>query len=159
MSHCVTRSKKGNCTEAFEVNNYEDAYGGIRTLRTATTYSDNAVYAQVGIKVGTRKIARLARRMGVRTPVSHNFAMTLGGLEQGVTPLDMAHAYQTLAERGRLVWSTMSPGAVDRRQLAKRVPGPGRHPGDRPQGRRQDQADQAARTARRPRAGATSGRC
>jgi penicillin-binding protein 1A len=137
MSHCVTRNKKGNCTEAFEVNNYEDAYGGVRTLRSATTYSDNAVYAQVGIKVGTRKIARLARRMGVRTPVSHNFAMTLGGLEQGVTPLDMAHAYQTLAERGRLVWSTMSPGAVDRRQLGKRVPGPagirmiGRKDGDK----------------------------
>jgi penicillin-binding protein 1A len=137
MSHCVTRSKKGNCTEAFEVNNYEDAYAGVRTLRSATTFSDNAVYAQLGIKVGTRKIARLARRMGVRTPVSHNFAMTLGGLEEGVTPLDMAHAYQTLAERGRLVWSTMSPGAVDRRQLGKRVPGPagirmiGRNDGDK----------------------------
>jgi penicillin-binding protein 1A len=124
MSHCVTRNKKGDCTEAFEVNNYEDAYGGVRTLRAATTFSDNAVYAQLGIKVGTRKIAKLARRMGVRTPVSHNFAMTLGGLEQGVTPLDMAHAYQTFAERGRLVWSTMSPGAVDRRHLGKRVPGP-----------------------------------
>jgi penicillin-binding protein 1A len=137
MSHCVTRSKKGDCTEAFEVNNYEDAYAGVRTLRTATTYSDNAVYAQLGIKVGTRKIARLARRMGVRTPVSHNFAMTLGGLKQGVTPLDMAHAYQTFAERGRFVYSTMSPGAVDRRKLGRRVPGPagiraiGRKDGDK----------------------------
>jgi penicillin-binding protein 1A len=126
MSHCVTENKKGRCTESYEVNNYEDAYGGIRTLRSATTYSDNAVYAQVGIKVGTRKIARLAHRMGVRTPVSDNFAMTLGGLEEGVTPLDMAHAYQTLAERGRFVYSTMSPGAVERDKLARsaRVPGP-----------------------------------
>ena len=137
MSHCVTRGKSGNCREEFEVNNYEDAYGGVRTLRTATTFSDNAVYAQLGIQVGTRKIAKLARRMGVRTPVSSNFAMTLGGLKQGVTPLDMAHAYQTLAERGRLVWSTMSPGAVDRRHLRKRVPGPagirviGREDGDK----------------------------
>jgi penicillin-binding protein 1A len=125
MSHCVTRNKKGDCTEAFEVNNYEDAYAGVRTLRAATTYSDNAVYAQVGIKVGTRKVARLARRMGVRTPVSHNFAMTLGGLKEGVTPLDMAHAYETLAERGRFVYSTMSPGAVDRHKLdPKHIPGP-----------------------------------
>src|SRR5829696_2119198 len=137
MEHCVTRNKKGDCTEAFEVNNYEDAYAGIRTLRTATTYSDNAVYAQLGIKVGTRKIARLARRMGVRTPVSHNFAMTLGGLKEGVTPLDMAHAYQTLAERGRFTYSTMSPGAVARDKLGKRVPGPagikviGRKDGDK----------------------------
>jgi penicillin-binding protein 1A len=97
----------------------------VRTLRAATTYSDNAVYAQVGIKVGTRKVARLARRMGVRTPVSHNFAMTLGGLKEGVTPLDMAHAYETLAERGRFVYSTMSPGAVDRHKLdPTHIPGP-----------------------------------
>ena len=67
--------------------------------RNATTYSDNSVYAQVGIKVGTKKVARLARRMGIRTPVSHNCAMTLGGLKQGVTPLDMAHAYETFARR------------------------------------------------------------
>src|SRR5215217_1552849 len=85
MSHCVTR-KKGKCVEEFEVNNYEDAYAGVRTLRSATTYSDNSVYAQVGIQAGTRKIAALARRMGIRTPVSHNLAMILGGLRQGVTP-------------------------------------------------------------------------
>ncbi|HKH15977.1 MAG TPA: transglycosylase domain-containing protein [Solirubrobacteraceae bacterium] len=123
MSHCVTR-KKGKCTEAFEVNNYEDAYAGVQTLRSATTFSDNSVYAQVGIKVGTRKVARLARRMGIRTPVSHNFAMTLGGLRQGVTPLDMAHAYETFARRGRFTYGTMSPGAVDREQLGTPTPGP-----------------------------------
>src|SRR5215207_5721926 len=123
MSHCVTR-KKGKCTEAIEVNNYEDAYAGVQTLRSATTFSDNAVYAQVGIKVGTRKVADLARRMGIRTPVSHNFAMTLGGLRQGVTPLDMAHAYETLAQRGRFTYGTMSPGAVERKQLGIPTPGP-----------------------------------
>jgi penicillin-binding protein 1A len=123
MSHCVVR-KKGKCIEAFEVNNYEDAYAGVRTLRTATTYSDNSVFAQVGIKVGTRKVADLARRMGIRTPVSHNFAMTLGGLKQGVTPLDMAHAYETFAQRGRFTYGTMSPGAVPRNQLGTPTPGP-----------------------------------
>ena len=121
---CVARTKNGRCKEYFDVNNYEDAYGGARTLRTATTFSDNSVYAQLGVQTGTRKIARLARRMGIRTPVSHNFAMTLGGLKQGVTPLDMAHAYQTFAQDGRLTWSTMSPGATNRKKLRKRVPGP-----------------------------------
>ena len=38
--------------------------------------------------------------MGIRTPVSTNYAMTLGGLQQGVTPLDMAHAYETFATGG-----------------------------------------------------------
>jgi penicillin-binding protein 1A len=123
MAHCVTR-KKGRCVEEFEVNNYEDAYAGVQSLRTATTFSDNAVYAQVGIRVGTRKVADLARRMGIRSPVSHNLAMTLGGLKQGVTPLDMAHAYQTLAQRGRFIYGTMSPGATERSELTIPRPGP-----------------------------------
>jgi len=123
MSHCVTR-KKGKCTEAFEVNNYEDAYAGVQTLRSATTFSDNAVFAQVGIEVGPGKIAKLARRMGIRTPVSHNLAMTLGGLSEGVTPLDMAHAYETFARRGRFTYGSMSPDAVDRRKLVTPTPGP-----------------------------------
>ena len=123
MSHCVTR-KKGKCTEAFEVNNYEDAYAGVQTLRSATTFSDNAVFAQVGIEVGPGKIAKLARRMGIRTPISRNYAMTLGGLKEGVTPLDMAHAYETFARRGRFTYGSMSPDAVDRRKLVTPTPGP-----------------------------------
>jgi len=109
-------------SEVFTVNNYEGAYSGATTLARATTFSDNAVYAQVGIKVGTRRIARLAERMGIRTPVSTNWAMTLGGLEEGVTPLDMAHAYQTFATGGELVWGSLSPGAENRR--GDTAPGP-----------------------------------
>ena len=109
-------------SERFTVNNYEDAYAGPTTLGKATYLSDNAVYAQVGIQVGTERIARLARRMGIRSPVSDNWAMTLGGLRQGVTPLDMAHAYETLATGGRFVYGTMSPGEM--RKGSIRRPGP-----------------------------------
>ena len=45
--------------------------------------------------------------MGIRTPVSHNLAMTLGGLKEGVSPLDMAHAYETFADGGRRVTGTL----------------------------------------------------
>ncbi len=96
--------------EKFTVNNYDDAYSGITTLARATTFSDNAVYAQVGIKTGTKKIARTAERMGIRTPVSDNYAISLGGLKHGVTPLDMAHAYQTLATGGLLITGTLGTG-------------------------------------------------
>ncbi len=57
--------------ELFPVNNYGDSYLGSASLATATTYSDNSVYAQVGLESldnGTRDIARTARRLGVRTP-------------------------------------------------------------------------------------------
>jgi penicillin-binding protein 1A len=108
--------------EVFTVNNYEGAYSGITTLARAITFSDNSVFAQVGIKVGTRKVARLAERMGIRTKVSHNYAMTLGGLKQGVTPLDMAHAYETFASGGDLIYGTLSPGADNGRD--ETAPGP-----------------------------------
>jgi penicillin-binding protein 1A len=39
--------------------------------------------------------------MGITTPLSTNAAMTIGGLKIGVTPLDMAHAYETIAQGGR----------------------------------------------------------
>ena len=99
-----------NSIEKFTVNNYDNAYSGVTTLARATTFSDNAVYAQVGIKAGTKRIARTAERMGIRTPVSSNYANTLGGLKQGVTPLDMAHAYQTFATGGLLVTGSLGAG-------------------------------------------------
>jgi penicillin-binding protein 1A len=119
-SHKLVYRLKGG--ERFTVENFENAYAGISTLMRATTYSDNTVFVQVADKVGTRKIARLAHKMGIRTSISHNLAMAIGGLKHGVTPLDMAHAYETLAQGGRLTYGTLSPGARNRSRL--RPPGP-----------------------------------
>jgi penicillin-binding protein 1A len=96
--------------EKFVVNNFESKYAGSQTLAGGLTYSDNSVYSAVGISVGTKKIAALAEHMGIRTPVSSNYAMTLGGLKQGVTPLDMAHAYETFIEGGRRIGGTLGAG-------------------------------------------------
>jgi penicillin-binding protein 1A len=93
--------------EKFPVNNYEDSYLGSASLATATTYSDNAVYVQVGMKAGLRRVARTAQDLGIRTPVSSNLAMPLGGLKAGVTVLDMAHAYSSLAEGGVRISGTL----------------------------------------------------
>ncbi|HEV7936526.1 MAG TPA: transglycosylase domain-containing protein [Solirubrobacteraceae bacterium] len=89
-----------NGTEKFVVHNDEGAYTGENSLTNATAYSDNSIYAEVGLKVGTPRIADLAHRMGITTPLSINPAMTIGGLKVGVTPLDMAHAYETIAHGG-----------------------------------------------------------
>ena len=85
------------------MHNDEGTYTGSNTLTGATAFSDNSIYAEVGLKVGTHQIALLAHRMGITTPLSTNPAMTIGGLTVGVTPLDMAHAYETLAHGGQRV--------------------------------------------------------
>ena len=95
-------------SEKFVVHNDEGAYSGSNTLVGATAFSDNSIYAEVGLKVGTKKIALLAHRMGIETPLSTNPAMTIGGLTVGVTPLDMAHAYETIAHSGDRVSGSMA---------------------------------------------------
>jgi penicillin-binding protein 1A len=95
--------------EKFVVHNDEGSYSGSNTLTGATASSDNSIYAEVGLKVGTHRIARLAHHMGIRTPISTNPAMTIGGLKVGVTPLDMAHAYETLAHGGQRVGGDLVP--------------------------------------------------
>jgi penicillin-binding protein 1A len=94
----------------FKVENYEDRYSGVTSLATATTVSDNSVYAEVGYKlVGTRAVAKVAKDMGIRTRVSRNPAMVLGGLKQGVTPLEIAKSYETIAQKGNLVSGSLAP--------------------------------------------------
>ncbi len=97
-----------NGPERFVVHNDEGAYSGSNTLVGATAFSDNSIYAEVGLDVGTHKIALLAHKMGITTPLSTNPAMTIGGLTVGVTPLDMAHAYETIAHNGDRVSGTMT---------------------------------------------------
>ena len=51
--------------EVFDVKNYDDNYLGSASLTTATTYSDNSVYAELGLKLGTKKIAKMAPYMKI----------------------------------------------------------------------------------------------
>ena len=138
--------------EKFVVHNDEGNYTGSNTLTGATAFSDNSIYAEVGLKVGTHRIARLAHAMGITTPLSTNPAMTIGGLTVGVTPLDMAHAYETIAHGGRRVSGTLAaerrarrdPGSRRRQAHAARRQPPRRQP-------RQDQSRAARRASPRPR--------
>ncbi|HEY7633697.1 MAG TPA: transglycosylase domain-containing protein [Thermoleophilaceae bacterium] len=93
--------------ESFPVHNFEDSYLGSVSLANALAYSDNSVFARVGIQVGVKRIARLANKMGLHTPVSHNLAITLGALKEGVNPLEMAYAYSTIANDGKRITSNL----------------------------------------------------
>jgi penicillin-binding protein 1A len=99
------RGQKGT----FPVSNYEDSYLGAASLWSATATSDNSVFAELGMKVKPRRVAAVAQEMGIRTKLSTNPAMLLGGLKEGVTPLEMAYAYSTIANDGKRISGTLAP--------------------------------------------------
>jgi penicillin-binding protein 1A len=98
--------------QLFKVHNYEDQYLGSASIASATTYSDNSVYAELGLQVGPDDIAETSQAMGLQTDISRNPAMILGGLKEGVTPLEMAYAYSTIGRDGLRIGGTMdaAPG-------------------------------------------------
>ena len=66
-SHRLTLELPGGAV--WSVQNDEGAYRGNIPLTTATTYSDNTVFAQLALRVGTERIRRVAHQMGIARPV------------------------------------------------------------------------------------------
>jgi penicillin-binding protein 1A len=69
-------------------------------LVQATLASDNTVYAQLAADLGQTTITEMARKMGVVSPLESIASEALGGLRLGVTPLEMADVYATVADGG-----------------------------------------------------------
>lgn len=85
----------------WRVTNFEDEFpAAVISLRAATDYSVNAVYARLVMEVGAGKVVETAHRMGITSALDANPAIALGGLARGVSPLEMASAYGTLATGG-----------------------------------------------------------
>ena len=84
----------------WEVHTYGDSYSGTISLHEATLHSDNTVFAQLALDLGPESVADTAHDMGIETDLDGIPAETLGGLRIGVSPLEMADAYATLAAGG-----------------------------------------------------------
>jgi penicillin-binding protein 1A len=84
----------------WKVSTYDDSYGGQMDIVQATLRSDNTVYAQLDIDLGPKNVRETAEMMGITTPLDAIPAEGLGGLRLGVSPLEMANAYATLASYG-----------------------------------------------------------
>ncbi|MDT8434829.1 MAG: transglycosylase domain-containing protein [Anaerosomatales bacterium] len=85
----------------WKVQNYDGTTPSPRvSLLAATKWSVNTVYARLIMKVGPEDVVDVARRMGITSPLEPNPAIALGGLSEGVTPLEMASAYGTIAAKG-----------------------------------------------------------
>ena len=84
----------------IEVKTYSSTYSGSINLRSATLKSDNSVYQQLALDLGPENIRQTAYDMGIETKLDAYPAETLGGLRLGVSPLEMATAYATIASGG-----------------------------------------------------------
>jgi penicillin-binding protein 1A len=88
--------------EDFQPRNYETWHfeGSVR-LRRALAESINLVAVRVAELTGVGAIVELAGKLGITSKLEPNLALALGA--SGVTPLDMANAYGTIA-RGGIRW-------------------------------------------------------
>jgi penicillin-binding protein 1A len=84
----------------WTVNNSEGDGGGTESLVNATVHSVNVVYAQLDLDVGPENVTQTAQEMGITSSLESVPAEGIGGLAEGVTPLEMADAYATLANGG-----------------------------------------------------------
>jgi penicillin-binding protein 1A len=84
----------------YKVKTFDGTSAGTINLVTATVKSDNTVYAQLAADLGEETITQMAYKMGVQTHLSSYASEALGGLTLGVTPLEMAVVYATLADGG-----------------------------------------------------------
>ena len=99
----------------WTVNNAEQG-GGTMSLTQATWHSVNVIFAKLGLDVGPESIAKTAYEMGITSPLGIKGsreipcklgpncfippADAIGGLSIGVTPLEQAAAFATLANGG-----------------------------------------------------------
>jgi penicillin-binding protein 1A len=84
----------------WEVSTADEGYLGRVDLQQATVASDNTVFAQLDLDVGPEAVKATARSMGIESPLDGIPAEGIGGLRIGVSPLEMADAYATLAAGG-----------------------------------------------------------
>jgi penicillin-binding protein 1A len=106
-THYVSRSPMelkdppcGTPADPWEVKTYGGKGAGGMNLVRATLASDNSIYAQLTADLGPDKVKETARMMGIKSKLNGFCAESLGGLENGVSPLEMANAYATIANGG-----------------------------------------------------------
>jgi penicillin-binding protein 1A len=82
----------------WDVFTAEKSSGGRMNLVSATLQSDNTVFAQLCLDLGPAAVVRVARKMGITTPLVAEPSVVLGS--EGVNALEMADAYATMANEG-----------------------------------------------------------
>lgn len=95
--------KVGN--KLWKPQNYDKRFRGTITLKDALAYSINIPAVKLLYEVGVDKVLELAIKMGLPLDYTsdRNLAIALGGITNGLTPLQLAQAFSVWANRGVLV--------------------------------------------------------
>lgn len=90
----------------WQPQNYNRNFNGTVSMRYVAEQSLNVPTIRIAQEVGMEKIIYLAEKMGITTFVKEgsindmNYAVAIGGMTKGVTPLEMTSAYGTFANDG-----------------------------------------------------------
>jgi len=87
--------------QTYSPENADNEFHGLMTMREALTHSRNPVAVQLAMAVGMDSVIALARRSGLRSPISPYPASALGA--SVVQPLDFVAAYATFDNGGLAV--------------------------------------------------------
>ena len=87
------------------------------TVRRALESSQNIPFVEMMEQITPKKAISYLEKMGITslTDEDESVALALGGLQNGVTPLEMASAYATIANDGIYIEPTFYSSIVDSR--------------------------------------------
>ncbi|MFW6034898.1 MAG: penicillin-binding protein 1A [Halothermotrichaceae bacterium] len=115
----LAKADKGEPKKLWPTNS-GDKYRGLVTLRSALKHSINVASVKLIQQVGVIETIKTAENMGITTLQSvdkneDHLSLALGGLNKGVTPIEMTSAYGIFANQGILVEPVAITKVLDQR--------------------------------------------
>ena len=92
----------------YDPKNY-NSYTGLRTVRSSVTTSQNVPFVKIMAELGNEKCMEYLKKMGISTlsdTRDAGLSTAIGGLTYGVSPLEMAAAYASIANDGTYIEPT-----------------------------------------------------
>lgn len=96
--------------------NYYGYYKGLSTIRYVIEISQNVIPAKLIVQLTPSKSMDYLEKMGITTldrEKDNNYSLALGGITHGVSPLEMAAAYATIANSGVYIEPTFYTKVTD----------------------------------------------
>ena len=106
----------------WKPSNYDGRFRGSLTLAEGLAQSVNMVTIKLLEAVGVKNVTEYAKQLGIKSPLTPTLALALGA--SGLTPLELATAYNVFASQG-VRYDPVAVKSVedpDGRVLEKRVP-------------------------------------